>query len=303
MSALDGLPEFALQHILSFLAPEDLCRVAQASRALRASATSESLWRDVAADMCGVPGAAALAMAPGCAASWREACRAMRLAGHEGFYFLTRLRNLTFGEEGVLEVRSGQGVTGDDRCLSVHPALRRGMWVCCCLSRPGDARLSYILARPPVLYFELSVSPEPRETQRAHPLFGTVSVCYSLGLVPPRYPESGSQPGWKPCSVAYHGDDGRLFHSRGSGKRYGPKFGPGDTVGCAWCPQGQFVFFTHNGDFLKPVRVEFKAEDEMHAAVGFDGDNALRLNFGEEPFVASLPEVLSHAKQLCSTEW
>ena len=42
-----------------------------------------------------------------------------------------------------------------------------------------------------------------------------------------------SLPGWRPNTYGYHGDDGRLFEEKitGRGKPYGPKFTTNDVIG------------------------------------------------------------------------
>jgi hypothetical protein len=57
-------------------------------------------------------------------------------------------------------------------------------------------------------------------------------------------------PGWEPESYGYHGDDGHVFASQSVGKAYGPKYGPGDTVGCLVNFRTGTVNFTKNGDDL-----------------------------------------------------
>lgn len=55
-------------------------------------------------------------------------------------------------------------------------------------------------------------------------------------------------PGWEPESWGYHGDDGHVFAAQSVGKVYGPKYGPGDTVGCLVNFRTGTVNFTKNGD-------------------------------------------------------
>ncbi|KAM4644104.1 LOW QUALITY PROTEIN: SPRY domain-containing protein 3 [Amazona ochrocephala] len=55
---------------------------------------------------------------------------------------------------------------------------------------------------------------------------GTIAV----GLVPQFY-SLDHQPGWLPGSVAYHGDDGKLYSGRAKGRQFGSKCSSGDR-GC-----------------------------------------------------------------------
>jgi hypothetical protein len=58
-------------------------------------------------------------------------------------------------------------------------------------------------------------------------------------------------PGWEPESWGYHGDDGHCFAAQTVGKSYGPKFGPGDTVGCLVNFRLGQALFTRNGIELR----------------------------------------------------
>ncbi|XP_005112082.1 SPRY domain-containing protein 3 [Aplysia californica] len=56
--------------------------------------------------------------------------------------------------------------------------------------------------------------------------------CYvAIGLAKQNYPMR-RHPGWNDGSIAYHADDGKLFHGSGLGVRFGPKCSVGDVMGC-----------------------------------------------------------------------
>ncbi|CAN9515249.1 unnamed protein product [Ophioblennius macclurei] len=56
--------------------------------------------------------------------------------------------------------------------------------------------------------------------------------CYiALGLARQDYPKN-RHPGWSRGSVAYHADDGKLFHGSGIGDAFGPRSFKGDIMGC-----------------------------------------------------------------------
>ncbi|XP_068598427.1 SPRY domain-containing protein 3-like isoform X2 [Brachionichthys hirsutus] len=56
--------------------------------------------------------------------------------------------------------------------------------------------------------------------------------CYiALGLACRGYPKN-RHPGWSRGSVAYHADDGKLFHGSGVGDPFGPCCSEGDIMGC-----------------------------------------------------------------------
>ena len=56
-------------------------------------------------------------------------------------------------------------------------------------------------------------------------------------------------PGWD-SNWGYHGDDGRSFTGTGWGARFGPTYGPGDTVGCGVDFRDGTVYYTVNGRYL-----------------------------------------------------
>ncbi|XP_014834968.1 PREDICTED: SPRY domain-containing protein 3-like, partial [Poecilia mexicana] len=45
------------------------------------------------------------------------------------------------------------------------------------------------------------------------------------------YPKD-KHPGWNKGSIAYHADDGKLFHGSGVGDPFGPRCFEGDIMGC-----------------------------------------------------------------------
>jgi hypothetical protein len=56
--------------------------------------------------------------------------------------------------------------------------------------------------------------------------------------------------GWERHTYGYHGDDGQVFHNRGRGTPWGPRYTTGDTVGCGINFKTKEIFFTKNGEFL-----------------------------------------------------
>ncbi|XP_033927427.1 SPRY domain-containing protein 3 [Melopsittacus undulatus] len=96
---------------------------------------------------------------------------------------------------------------------------------------------------------------------------GTIAV----GLVPQFY-SLDHQPGWLPGSVAYHGDDGKLYSGRAKGRQFGSKCSSGDRVGCGIervCLEVRtaHVFFTRNGKRVGSTEVPLCAEG-LFPAVG-----------------------------------
>ncbi|RUS89914.1 hypothetical protein EGW08_002355 [Elysia chlorotica] len=53
----------------------------------------------------------------------------------------------------------------------------------------------------------------------------------AIGLARRNYP-ARRHPGWNHGSIAYHADDGKLFHGSGMGMHFGPKCSRGDIMGC-----------------------------------------------------------------------
>ncbi|XP_061203179.1 SPRY domain-containing protein 3 [Neopsephotus bourkii] len=96
---------------------------------------------------------------------------------------------------------------------------------------------------------------------------GTIAV----GLVPQFY-SLDHQPGWLPGSVAYHGDDGKLYSGRAKGRQFGSKCSSGDRVGCgiervSLEVRTAHVFFTRNGKRVGSTEVPLCAEG-LFPAVG-----------------------------------
>ncbi len=114
----------------------------------------------------------------------------------------------------------------------------------------------------PVFYFELVVLHQGSD--------GAVG----LGLAPRGHSLMG-MPGWNMQSFGYHGDDGAVFsgESRGLGKRFGPSWGTGDTVGLGVKRRDENdarahdIFATKNGEFLGVMFSNVQLED-YYAVVG-----------------------------------
>ena len=79
-----------------------------------------------------------------------------------------------------------------------------------------------------------------------------------IGIAPDGYAsKSRNFVGWKHGSVGFHSDDGDLFDNRdrqveGTKFNIQRKFGAGDYVGCGFNHKTGEVFFTLNGEKLKP---------------------------------------------------
>ena len=96
------------------------------------------------------------------------------------------------------------------------------------------------------------------------------SRAIAIGAVHKHY-SLDSYPGWLRGSVAYHTDNGYLYHASGTGKPFGPVSNKGDRVGCGVSflqssPNHCFIFFTHNGVEIGRVRCAIPKEG-FHPAV------------------------------------
>ena len=124
--------------------------------------------------------------------------------------------------------------------------------------------------------------------------------CVAIGLSTKSFNPHDRLPGWDLQSFGYHGDDGGIFHGRGDMlRRYGPSFGPGDTVGCGLqypsepnsledTINGGKIFFTKNGKFLgwafdDKVKMHH-VEAGLYPTVGIDTECPVFVNFGERAF-------------------
>ncbi|XP_051805260.1 SPRY domain-containing protein 3 [Acanthochromis polyacanthus] len=98
--------------------------------------------------------------------------------------------------------------------------------------------------------------------------------CYiALGLARRDYPKN-RHPGWSRGSVAYHADDGKIFHGSGVGDAFGPRCFKGDIMGCGIMFPRDYIL-DREGDVDDWERLEVRP---AHAAV----QNVLYLNDEEE---------------------
>jgi len=128
------------------------------------------------------------------------------------------------------------------------------------------------------------IAPQQEEEQPLEPRQHS-SDCVAVGL---SIKSSRSRmPGWDSSSYGYHGDDGGIFHSRGEMlRKYGPKYGEGDTVGCGVNYENGGIFYTLNGNFLGyawcDLFVVQEGNTDLYPTVGVDTSCPLFLNFGND---------------------
>ncbi|XP_068589425.1 SPRY domain-containing protein 3-like [Cebidichthys violaceus] len=98
--------------------------------------------------------------------------------------------------------------------------------------------------------------------------------CYiALGLARRDYPRN-RHPGWSRGSVAYHADDGKIFHGSGVGDAFGPRCFKGDIMGCG-------IMFPR--DYILDGEGDMDDWDRLEVHPGHAGvQNVLYLNDDEE---------------------
>uniref|UniRef100_A0A8C2ZR26 SPRY domain containing 3 n=1 Tax=Cyclopterus lumpus TaxID=8103 RepID=A0A8C2ZR26_CYCLU len=98
--------------------------------------------------------------------------------------------------------------------------------------------------------------------------------CYiALGLARRDYPRN-RHPGWSRGSVAYHADDGKIFHGSGVGDAFGPRCFKGDIMGCG-------IMFPR--DYILEGEGDIDDWDRLEVRPGHAGvQNVLYLNDDEE---------------------
>eukprot|EP00536_Pseudo-nitzschia_multiseries_P013453 jgi/Psemu1/327193/estExt_fgenesh1_pg.C_5750021 len=120
---------------------------------------------------------------------------------------------------------------------------------------------------------------------RPRPRYRTSHVdCVAVGVATKRFQVQSRMPGWDGESFGYHGDDGGIFHSSGAMlSEFGPKFGPGDTVGCGVDYISKGIFYTLNGKFLGYAWKNISdaiLEKDLYTVVGLDSNCPVHLNLG-----------------------
>jgi hypothetical protein len=171
----------------------------------------------------------------------------------------------------------------------------------CCiiwkLAEPSMVRSNAVIPTllEPLFYFELQV------------LHEGIDGAVGLGLAPRGHSLTG-MPGWNMQSFGYHGDDGAAFSgdSQGLGKKFGPPWGTGDTVGLgvkrcdAENSRAHDVFATKNGVFIG-VMLRNVLLDDYYAVVGsMSIDAKMRVVFDKSKFLfdlSTLPPRLDEFKE------
>ncbi|KAI1250917.1 hypothetical protein MGN70_007978 [Eutypa lata] len=103
-------------------------------------------------------------------------------------------------------------------------------------------------------YFEVQILSDAHHLTRRR---DEATVCIGLST---KNVSLSRPPGWEIESYGYHGDDGDIYFQSNTGKRYGPHFGTGDTVGCGVNFRTKTAFFTKNGVNLKTAFRDIKGK-------------------------------------------
>ncbi|RKP20301.1 SPRY-domain-containing protein, partial [Rozella allomycis CSF55] len=121
-----------------------------------------------------------------------------------------------------------------------------------------------------IYYFEIQIVSRGRD--------GYIGIGFCASNV-----SLGRLPGWEPNSYGYHGDDGNIFYSSGTGKAYGPNFTTGDVVGCGINFINNTCFFTKNGVYLGIAFNNVKGLFYPSIGLRTPGE-IIESNFGQKPF-------------------
>uniref|UniRef100_A0A8C4QVA9 SPRY domain containing 3 n=1 Tax=Eptatretus burgeri TaxID=7764 RepID=A0A8C4QVA9_EPTBU len=102
--------------------------------------------------------------------------------------------------------------------------------------------------------------------------------CYiAIGVARNDYPKH-RHPGWNRGSIAYHADDGKIFHGSGLGAPFGPRCSKGDVMGCGIMFPRDYQLDSEgdSGDTLDighcSLDTEFEIEDDVNGDDN-DGDD------------------------------
>eukprot|EP00537_Pseudo-nitzschia_pungens_P013283 CAMPEP_0172392726 /NCGR_PEP_ID=MMETSP1061-20121228/8762_1 /TAXON_ID=37318 /ORGANISM="Pseudo-nitzschia pungens, Strain cf. pungens" /LENGTH=666 /DNA_ID=CAMNT_0013123609 /DNA_START=130 /DNA_END=2127 /DNA_ORIENTATION=+ len=168
-----------------------------------------------------------------------------------------------------------------------------------------------------VSYFEVSILKPDENNDNAEfalpsrspsPRYRSSHIdCVAVGVATNDFQLQSRMPGWDRQSYGYHGDDGGIFHASGGMlKEFGPKYGPGDTVGCGVDYVSKGIFYTLNGRFLgyawEDIRDSILKKD-LYPVVGLDTNCPVHLNWGfSGPFQFDLSKFIQkHEETILAT--
>lgn len=108
-------------------------------------------------------------------------------------------------------------------------------------------------------------------------------------------------PGWDKNSFGYHGDDGNMFCSSGTGQPYSQTFTTGDVIGCCLNLIEGTCFYTKNGSNLG---IAFRdLPTNLHPTVGLQTPGeVVEANFGQDSFVFQIDDYIQEWRQKTTTD-
>ena len=161
-----------------------------------------------------------------------------------------------------------------------------------------------------IAYYEVAILPptsqnteEPFNFDMAVQDRQRASECIAIGLATTEFHLHTRMPGWDKYSYGYHGDDGGIFHGKGTMVRaYGPSFGVGDVIGCGVDYHARAIFYTRNGKFMgyafENLELEVLQQD-LYPIVGMDTHCPIACNFGcNKPFVFDLKGMMTQQEHV-----
>ncbi|XP_028849982.1 SPRY domain-containing protein 3 [Denticeps clupeoides] len=139
----------------------------------------------------------------------------------------------SLGEEVRLDLQAEWGLEEEDSVMMVDS--HEDEWARLYDVRVSGTLLEYIGKGKSIMDVGLAQARQPLST-RSHyfevEIVDAGERCYiALGLARRDYPKN-RHPGWSRGSVAYHADDGKIFHGSGVGDPFGPRCFEGDIMGC-----------------------------------------------------------------------
>ncbi|XP_016354171.1 SPRY domain-containing protein 3-like [Sinocyclocheilus anshuiensis] len=139
----------------------------------------------------------------------------------------------SLGEEVRLDLQAEWGSEEDDSVMMVDS--HEDEWARLYDVRVSGTLLEYVGKGKSIMDVGLAQARQPLTTQSHYfevEIVDPGEKCYiALGLARRDYPKN-RHPGWSRGSVAYHADDGKIFHGSGVGDQFGPRCFEGDIMGC-----------------------------------------------------------------------
>lgn len=274
---LNCLPPEILREITRYLAPDDLDSLELASKYLREIVDDPYVWKVLCARDLGVEEAGLLV-------DDSANCRNM----HQYIWSLPskldKKRQLGTGlsilDDG-LSVNFSGCVGSDQVVFANRPYIIEFGQMTRVITKHDEGDKNVVRRKlycSSIAYFEVTIGKEARGTRASR----WNTPCVAVGLAHRNFPETGKQPGWVRNSFGYHSDDGNAF-TCGRPFKYGPIYGPGNTVGCGWDLEKKIIFYTLDGINLG---IAFKdvPDTELFPVIGVDSDNQITTNFGATPF-------------------